>query len=224
MEYLKNYLPPYMGNAATVVDDHNVFDIVSEVTRAQKFFASDYDGIAKKFWKGNAIATYRNLFDFCKREFVYRIESEKLQTTRSPAAIVETAKTVGVDCKHYSLWIAGVLASLKGMGYDVGEVYLRFVSYDIDDKLPGHVFVVAVYRGKEYFIDCVLSAFDKRTPNYFYKLDKKINVMPLQRISGMNKVGYMEPPPDDVEIVSENKSYWWWLVVAGFIYLISKKK
>lgn len=239
---LQRYLPPYMGNADTIVSNHNVFDIVGELTRAQKIFSSDYSAIAKKFWRGDAVETYKHLFDYCRDNFRYNIESENLQTTRSPAAILATAKTVGVDCKHYALWIGGILSELKRQGYDVGEIFFRFVSYDIADKLPGHVFILARYRGKDYYIDPVLSSFNKRFPVFYYKLDKKIDVMPLQRISGIGLTfeNFIENSPivpqpgqpkvtTDLQlspVTSQSSNSVWLMIGAGalILFFITKNK
>lgn len=175
-------LPAYQGNRDLIKSEHNVHNIVNEVCNAHSHFSADYDLIAKDFWKGNVKKTAARLFDFCKQNMMYRAEPGNYQTTRSPAAILHTAKTFGVDCKHYAGFIAGVLDGLRRAGYPVAWSY-RFVSYDIKNKTPSHVFVVVRDGGKELFIDPVLNALDVRNPVYFYSLDKKIKM--LERISGI---------------------------------------
>lgn len=175
-------LPPYLGNKKTIKNNHDVYDIVNEVCAAHETFSGDYDKIANQFWKGDIKKTCDGLFDFCKRNFKYKIEPGNLQTTRSPAAILKTGNTVGLDCKHYAGFIAGVLDALRRQGLRVNWCY-RFASYNANNKNPEHVFVVVKISGKDYYIDPVLSQVNQKSPLYYYKIDKKINM--LERISGV---------------------------------------
>lgn len=176
-------LPVYEGKRELIKGAHDVFDIVEEICNAHERFSSDYDLIAKQFSGDSVRRIYSRLFDFCKKNMVYRAESANYQTTRSPAAILQTAKTIGVDCKHYALFIAGVLDALRRAGKKINWKY-RFVSYDLDNRAPSHVFVVAKdEKGNDVYIDPVLSYLDCRFPKYFYSLDKKNNM--LERISGI---------------------------------------
>lgn len=174
---------PYTGTKKTIVKDHNTDDIVREVLAAHKAFAPDYDLIAKQFWKGSQLETLHYIFNYCKRNFPYKVETEERQTTRSPGAILASAKKIGVDCKHYAGWIAGILDALNRTGKNFSWKY-RFASYDLFSATPEHVFIVANVGGNEYWIDPVLQTFNQRTPGYIYSFDKKVN---MQRI-GMTQM------------------------------------
>ena len=163
---------PYRGQQKTIVKDHNTDDIVREVLTAHKVFAKDYDLIAPQFWRGNQLDTIRYIFNYCKKNFPYKVEGEESQTTRSPGAIIATAKKMGVDCKHYAGWIAGVLDALNRTGKNFTYKY-RFASYDLFNSTPEHFFIVVTIGGNEYWVYPVLQQFDQRTPGYIYSFDKK---------------------------------------------------
>lgn len=180
-ETLLQYLPPFQDHHKVIEDDQSVHDIIKEVLSAHEAFANDYDCIAELFPldRSLTVANYlKRLFDFCKENIDYEIESEEYQTTRSPAATL----TMGYgDCKHYAGFIAGIIDANNRNGYKVDWCY-RFSSYDIFEPTPGHVFVVVKERGKEFWIDPVLKTFNERLEP-FYIVDKKPKM--LTRISGM---------------------------------------
>lgn len=174
----------YKGEKREIVKDQDVNDIMREVYAAHKFFANDYDSVATYFSNTNPVQLAKNVFDYCKDNFTYKIESEAMQTTRSPAGILYTKK---IDCKHYAGFIAGVLDAMRRKYKLNFDLYYRFGSYDIFDTMPGHVFVVMVYNGQEYWIDPVLDSFNKRSPRPISYIDKKIRNMALYRLSGMTQ-------------------------------------
>lgn len=179
---LQSKLPAFRNERTDIVADHGTSDIIKEVCKSHYIYASDYDKIAKEFDRYQLKAIAGTLFDWCKNNLRYREESENLQTTRSPAAIIATGNSWGVDCKHYAGFIAGVLDAIKRRGRNFDWCY-RFVSYSPFDSTPGHVFVVLFVNGKEIFIDPVLGELDQRSPMYYYKQDKYCSM--LQRVSGI---------------------------------------
>jgi hypothetical protein len=124
------------------------------------------------FWKGNVYDTASGLWDFCKDNIKYSEESEAVQTVAQPKIILEKGKG---DCKHYSLFIGGILDSLSRKGYPINWVY-RFASYNPFDDTPGHVFVVIKdnENDREIWIDPVLSSFDYHKP-FSNAIDKKFS-------------------------------------------------
>jgi hypothetical protein len=175
---LLKYLPPFRDNEIIVKDKQAVHDIINEVLLSHEVFASDYDNIGFFFQRGTPGETYKGLFDFCKKNIAYEVETEEDQTTRSPAAILVLGHG---DCKHYSGFIGGVLDALKRQGYPVDWNY-RFASYDLFNTTPGHVFVVVKNGNNEIWIDPVLSTYNERLiPNYI--TDKKPSM--LKRLSGL---------------------------------------
>jgi hypothetical protein len=146
-EKILQQLPPFKNKDVFLEDNQTVHDIISEVCNAHKIFAKDYDSIAKDFDRPTLRETAAALFNFCKQNIKYKIEPQRLQTTKSPAAIVALGNSIGGDCKHYAGFIAGVLDALKRRGKKIDWEY-RFASYNTFDELPQHVFVVARDRRK----------------------------------------------------------------------------
>lgn len=169
-------LPPVRGRREVLKDEQETKDIIREVVEAHQFFAKDYDAIAPMFY---GPGMFKELFGFLKKNVRYAIETKDSQTTRSPAALIAMAHG---DCKHYAGFIGGVLDALKRKGYPIDWKY-RFASYDMLDATPQHVFVVVNENGGELWIDPVLSEIDKRSPQYYFKQDKKPSKM-LSRIYG----------------------------------------
>ena len=154
-------LPEFKGQYTLLTNNQDTDDIIDEILNKHSKTAKDYDLIAAKFWQGNNVNTAMYLFDFLKKNVAYKIEGTVKQSVKSPAALL----TEGYgDCKHYASFIVGVFDGLKRQG-KANDVVYRFASYT-RDKRPKHVFAVLREGGKEYFIDPVLSSFDKRNPMY----------------------------------------------------------
>ena len=179
-------LPAFRGAKKFVVQDQGVNDIIGEILNAHKVYASHYDKIAPKFWKGSTKKTAAYLWQWCKDHLPYKIEPDKHQSTKSPSAIIAQAMAGSGynDCKHYSQFIGGILDALKRQGKPVNWVY-RFANYRDYGNTPHHVFIVAKDQKNEIWIDPVLNSFDYKKP-YSNAIDKKINPMALYQISGTN--------------------------------------
>lgn len=178
-------LKSFGGNSKMIVRDQQVPDIISAMLSAHKMYAGEYDKISKDFYSGDGVQTAKKLFDFLKKNVQYKIESDKSQRIMSPSAILSLGK-FGADCKTYSLFIMGVLDSLKRKGLINNKIYYRFASYKLLDEIPHHVFaVIQDEEGNEYFIDPVLSTFNERK-TYYHKIDKTPN-MPLYSVSGIGQ-------------------------------------
>jgi hypothetical protein len=163
-----------------VVENQSVWDIVKLIKIKHGKTAGDYDSIAGFFWAGNVYDTCENIWNFCKKNIPYGVESGEVQTVSPPAKILEKKSA---DCKHYSLFTAGVLDALVRQGHDINYVY-RFASYNPFDDTPGHVFVVVTDSEGEIWIDPVLSEFDYHKP-YTYAVDKKITATKKSQMSGI---------------------------------------
>lgn len=128
--------------------------------------------ICKMFWRGSARETAKYLFDFCKGNIDYKEEDVDNQSVKSITGILTEGKG---DCKHYSQMIVGICTALERMGYPISAKY-RFAIYNDrpNEKgvKTGHVFAVVMDRGKEIWVDPVLSSFDQRTPMYIKHFDK----------------------------------------------------
>ena len=183
-----NYLPPFKHNSNVLVYNQGIGDIISGILLTHNKYAKDYDRISEKFWKGNAKLTAKCIYDFLKVNTHYIVEPDAKQTLRSPSAILYLGsdKKTGLDCKSYSLFIAGILDSLKRKGFPINWCY-RFASYKAYSKLPHHVFVVLnPGTNNEIFIDPVLQKFDLKK-QYYHFIDKQ--PMALIAMAGTDSLG-----------------------------------
>jgi hypothetical protein len=193
-----------------VPGEQSVKDIMNEVLDSHAAFKGDYDCIADYF---NDADPLRSLFNFCKKFLPYRAEDEEDQTSRSPIAILMLADNWGVDCKHYSGFIAGVIDACNRAGYSNYDWCYRFASYDPFDSTKEHVFVVVNPGGNEIWLDpapieengtYIKRSFNDRKAMPFYITDK-ILPMSLNRITGcrinpnyqsMGYISYWAPQMD----------------------------
>jgi hypothetical protein len=180
--YLLGRLTPFANSRKMIVSNQSTGDIIKQIIDTHNKYKADYDKISDKFWKGNVKNTCKYLFDFLKKNVVYSVEPDTRQSVKSPAAILATGQysTGGNDCKHYSLFQAGILDSLKRKGKNIDWCY-RFANYKLFSTTPHHVFVVVKINSKEYWCDPVLNYWDQKKP-YINKIDKK---MSLYSISGI---------------------------------------
>ena len=186
---LLNRLPLFNNSNEILKDKQQVHDIIKEVCEAQRFFASDYDNIYQFFDYGSIYQICKRLWIFCKENIYYEIESEDYQTTRSPSAILSLSDG---DCKHYSGFIAGVLAAINRNTDKKINWFYRFAGYSYTSNEVAHVFVVVNDNGNEIWIDPVLSNFNQHSPKPVIFIDKKINDKMLSRLSGLEN-SYLAP-------------------------------
>ncbi|AXH77165.1 MAG: hypothetical protein [Bacteriophage sp.] len=184
-DFILSKLSPYTNNKSVLIQNQTVGDIKKGLLQWHKKYQSEYDKIAPYF-KGDSIEeSAQNVFDFLKLYVDYNIESENEQTLRSPAAILAPGKTVGADCKNYSLFTAGILDSISRNTDQHIPLALRFASYDLFSSIPKHVFtVINPGTRHEIWVDPVLSYLnEKKEPSHYS--DKKINDMSLIAMSGV---------------------------------------
>jgi hypothetical protein len=182
---LLNDLPPFRNNQLLVEKRQSVDDIIAEVLESHQFFVNDYDRIAGSFIRSSWDSTCRNLFRFCHTNIPYVVETEQVQTSRSPAAVIAMSGAWGGDCKHYAGFIAGVIDAIGRQTKQPINWCYRFAAYPPDNML-GHVFVVAWPNGIETWIDPVLNHYDQRQPKPTDFIDNRPS-MSLYRISGVGQ-------------------------------------
>jgi len=170
-------LSPYLGKKKVIVYNQNTSDIINELIKSHKNNESEYNKIYKYFDDTNVLNIAKKLFNFCKKNIKYTIESGNKQSLRSPGAILINGYG---DCKQYSQFIGGVLDAINKNSKPINWCY-RFAAYNSNKDIQ-HVFIVIKYNNKEYWIDPVLEEFNERK-EYNYKIDKK---MSLYQISGVN--------------------------------------
>jgi hypothetical protein len=185
--YLLGRLTPFANSRKMIVSNQSTGDIIKQIIDTHNKYKADYDKISDKFWKGNVKNTCKYLFDFLKKNVVYSVEPDTRQSVKSPAAILATGQysTGGNDCKHYSLFQAGILDSLKRKGKNIDWCY-RFANYKLFSTTPHHVFVVVKINGKEYWCDPVLNYWDQKKP-YINKIDKKMSLYSISGIGARRK-------------------------------------
>ena len=187
MPNLLNKLPSFQNKRQVIVHNQAVGDIITGILRTHSMYAKDYDRIADQFAGRNAEAIARNVYDYLKTNTHYKIEPDSQQTLRSPSAIIALGANprVGLDCKSYSLFIAGILSAWQRKGMKINWCY-RFASYKLLDKLPHHVFVcLNPNTDHEIWVDPVLPTFNNRK-QFTFKIDKK--PMALVAVAGIGKV------------------------------------
>lgn len=182
-------LQPYKGTKKVLVYEQSTNDIINGMLKKHYDCTSEYNKLYKHFAANSSVAVAKKAFKFLKENCYYNIEPEEKQTLRTPAAILATGNTIGIDCKNYSLFIAGLLdAHRRATGKD-NNVRFRYGGYNGGDI--GHVFVVFNEGNKEYWADPVLSYFDSREQTPTTYKDKKIKNMALVSMAGIKK----EPLP-----------------------------
>jgi hypothetical protein len=188
-QIIQQKLPAYQGKTSIITDEQNVSDIIAAIRKMHNKHASDYDKISYLFLKSTPEGTCRNLFNFLKQHVAYKIEPVSKQSVKSPAAIIAHGHG---DCKHYSLFAAGVLDSINRLGLQRIPYAYRFASYDLFDQDPKHVFVVAFPgSNNEQWIDPVLKQYNQRLEPT-YSTDKKFKAMALSEISGVAVNGFFD--------------------------------
>lgn len=180
-EKLLACLPPYQDQWTLIKEKQEVKDIKRQIEIAHKNFAGYYDLIALYFDADTVDQVCNNIHDFLEKNIRYKEEPVSRQTTALPTGILY--RGFG-DCKHYSLFAAGVLNSIERQtGKNFNWCY-RFASYNINPT-PHHVFVVVKDGPDEIWIDPVPGS-NSVEPTWMQ--DKKVNVlsMPLyENISGV---------------------------------------
>lgn len=181
-EKIARVLPSFRGVKEIIKEEQSTKDIMNELLKAHSLFSKDYNLLIDYFNISNPVQLANQVFNFCKKNIKYKIEGD-IQSTRSPAGMLYLANG---DCKHYAGFVAGVLDAARRITKKNYEIIYRFVSYELFETVPAHVFIVMRYEGKEYWIDPVLQTFDQRHPKPTFTIDKIIP-MPLVRISGTRK-------------------------------------
>lgn len=176
-------LPPFKNEYRLVTWRQNTKRLTKEIVKAHEDYETDYDLIYPLFDTGDIYQTCRGLWDFCKYNLTYTIESEDEQSVKSPASILTPGQKT--DCKHYSLFIGGVIGAIKANESEPWDWCYRFAAYDSSKEIE-HVFVVVKTGDNEIWIDPVLTGFNqKKRPTYF--IDKQPTNMALYSISGVDQ-------------------------------------
>jgi len=132
-------LPPFMNNQRVIMQNQNVGDIIQGILNTHEQYKSQYDKISTFFLGNNLESTCYNVWSFLKQNVPYKIESDDMQTLRSPSSIVSG---VPADCKTFSLFSNGILDSLRRKGLIDCKLSFRFAGYNDFSNNLEHVFCV----------------------------------------------------------------------------------
>lgn len=183
---------PVRDQIVLAEDRQDTEDIRQMILVKHRAYAADYDLISDYFDTGDIVDTSRGIFDFLKANVPYTKESGKYQTVKSPAMILTMNDGNGnfdrVDCKNYASFICGILDSLRRNKGGQWNWTYRFVSYQTNNKEPGHVFAVVLIDDGELWIDPVFSYFNGGDMHE-WELDQKPSksIGGLYSISGPNE-------------------------------------
>lgn len=142
-------LPPYEDKWQMIRDKQYVPDIINEIVTSHKLFGRYYDKFSSLFLAYEPASIAEKLFHFCKKNISYREETVDRQTSALPTGFL--TRGYG-DCKHFALFIAGVLASLNRL-YDTGFDWCFYFDGYGDATEPFHVYVSLQDGGEEIWID-----------------------------------------------------------------------
>jgi len=176
-----NELQPLQGTKKVIVENQSTGDIIEGILDTHKRYQNQYDKIYKYFIGGSLNETCNNIWQFLKDNVKYYVEPQRLQTLRSPAAILSKA----ADCKSYSLFANGILDAYRRNENKNFDVCYRFAGYTKPKRIE-HVFSVCIdKKGNEIWTDAVLNGFNDRFTIPVYSRDKKINNMALVAMAGV---------------------------------------
>ena len=162
-----------------LVDDQDLNDIIRGIVRKHKECTGYYDVIFPMFdAEGSWYDVGERLWNFCKEQIRYNIESVEWQYVSTPATILKNGYC---DCKGYALFCAGVIDAMKRAGEEVDWCY-RFGSYNVFNSTPGHVFVVVNPKTDNIWIDPVLDEYDTHIPRPYWKQDKYVETCREKRL------------------------------------------
>lgn len=175
LDYLLKHLP-VNNNKKIISTNQSTNDIIQAIIKQHISNRKDAKNIAKYFQADNARDTAYNIFEFCKKNIPYKVESGFGQSVKTLGRILYDAKngTGYNDCKAYATFAGNICEALQ-----IPFVY-RFAGYKGKDLT--HTYCVVKSGENEIVIDPVLSYFDTEKP-YKNKVDKKI--MALYQVSGI---------------------------------------
>jgi hypothetical protein len=140
-------------------------DIVSALLMAVRVSLPKCKFISNKLKRDTPEKTALAVYDFMRKNFIYKREGSSAQTAKTlPRIISDSRDGVTGDCKHFST-TAGTILKCLGM-----PVYFRVI-----DQVGrwNHIYVVLKYPHKEIIIDGTYPYFNQET-TYNKKIDIKI--------------------------------------------------
>ena len=172
-------MPEPQYNDVTLIKNQSTHDIIRELIKSHQLYGHQGDNIQHHF-KGSDNKVVNDLYKFMSKEFIYKVEPDTFQSSRSPSRIIwDSWDGKSLDCKGYALFSSSILAS-KNIPYK-----FRFVSYNPSSSDPHHVYTMAKVNNKWLHIDPLQKSPKEIEKKYIFVKDYKINPMALKRLSGI---------------------------------------
>lgn len=169
MSQLLNYYQGLAGspNYKRKLLKHNqtAGDIVSALLMAVRVSLPNCKHIAQKLKRETPEATALAVYDFMRKNFIYKREGSSAQTAKTlPRIIADSRDGASGDCKHFSTTAGTIFKCLKM------PVYFRVI-----DQVGrwNHIYIVIKYPHKTIIVDGTYPYFNRET-TYNKKIDIKI--------------------------------------------------
>ena len=128
-----NAIPSPSGKKSFINKNFDTADIMKLVLNCYKQHNSQLSSFSNSLRGNTTEETCYNVWKFIKDHIRYQVDKGGDQYVQTPAALWQSK--VG-DCKSFAVFAASILHNLGIDGV------IRFVSYDVKDKIPKHVYVV----------------------------------------------------------------------------------
>jgi len=180
---LRDYVPVASFEVTDDFKSGDTDDIITVVIRDDKE-AAEYKAtrrLAKLMETSDEYETCRKIFNNVKHNITYVGDKDGHEIVKLPNALLYFEKG---DCKSYSILIADLLRGVHGGKI---EVEFWFVSYELFNKTPTHVFPVAILTdGTEVILDAVYGYFDEEC-TYFHKTVRKAAKIQAVRLGSLKR-------------------------------------
>ena len=142
--------------------------------------------IVKKVQGTTAKQTARNLYDYLRKTFHYRLDPQGMEYIRSPKLSYQD-RLIGIDCEDFSLMAAAVLVQVG--------IQPRYRVVDFNGMGYGHIYVVMVDKNKEIILDATHHRFNHQE-KYMRKKDYPVLAKPQKKVTfrtykttGLGRIG-----------------------------------
>lgn len=170
-----NHLFPHpVGDSVLIKRDAELVETIELMKRVIRDTLSDTKKVAMGLKSESDLKTCANVWNFCFKHLQYRMDDKNKEQVRRPARTWRDRKR-GVDCDCMTVFIGSILTNL-GIPFKI-----RLSRNSSELTTFGHVYPVALVKGKEVIVDCVVHNFNYEAPY----LEKKDITMDLQYLNGL---------------------------------------
>lgn len=146
---------PVNNREKKIVDRQRTTDIMRLLLECENE-SSAYAPLLKKYFCTNdPMKTANKIWDYMKNNITYRKESEKKQTGKTVGRILSDGFG---DCKAFATF---AVCALKACGI---KANFRLAGYSRYNKIPTHIYAIAIIQGKKIIVDGTLNNFNVEAP------------------------------------------------------------